>query len=65
MIDTQLACRILNKMGKHLVNAFSSSVDPEQREQLQKALNDLTFMYDVLHLSDTIDCINIEQKPNK
>lgn len=64
MIDKYLARRILNKLGKHLVAAFSAAADPEQREQLQKALNDLTFMYDVLHL-DEADVININSKPIK
>lgn len=62
MIDKVLARRVLNKLGKELVNAFTMAADQEQREQLQKAINDLTFIYDILHLDD-IEVIDISKKP--
>ena len=62
MFDKVLARRVLNKLGKELVNAFTKSADQEQREQLQRAINDLTFMYDILHLDD-IEVIDISKKP--
>ena len=50
MFDAELATRMMNKIGKELVAAMSSQ-DPETvREQLQKALNDHGFLYDILHL---------------
>lgn len=62
MFDKVLARRVLNKLGKELVNAFTLATDQEQREQLQRAINDLTFMYDILHLDD-IEVIDISKKP--
>ena len=62
MFDKVLARRVLNKLGKELVNAFTKATDQEQREQLQKAINDLTFMYDILHL-DEIEVIDISKQP--
>lgn len=58
MFDQTLARRFLNKIGKEIVKGMSSSNQDEVREQLQKALNDITFMYDILHL-DEIECIDI------
>lgn len=62
MFDKVLARRVLNKLGKELVNAFTLATDQEQREQLQRAINDLTFMYDILHLDD-IEVIDISKQP--
>lgn len=59
--DPELARRILNKANKSLVEAFSHSNQSEVRYEIQRAMNDLTFMYDVLHL-DKIEVINIENK---
>lgn len=58
MFDKVLARRILNMLGKNLVAAFTSAANQEQREHLQKAINYLTFMYDILHL-DSIEVIDI------
>ena len=48
------------KKGKEIVKGMSSSNQDEVREQLQKALNDITFMYDILHLDD-IQMIDISK----
>lgn len=64
MFDQTLARRFLNKIGKEIVKAMSSSSQDEVREQLQKALNDITFMYDILHL-DEVECIDISSNPTK
>lgn len=56
--DAELARRILNKTSKELVAAMVSCTDQETRTHVQNALNDMTFMYDVLHL-DEIELINI------
>lgn len=50
--DADLARRILNKANKEMVSAMVSCRDQETRGYLQKAMNDLTFMYDVLHLDE-------------
>lgn len=56
--DADLARRILNKANKALVAGMVSCTDQETREHIQRAMNDLTFMYDVLHL-DEIQMIDI------
>ena len=61
MFDASLARRILNKIGKELVNAMSTA-EGEARNEIKRALNDVAFMYDVLHLDD-IEMINISKKP--
>lgn len=61
MFDADLARRFLNKIGKEVVAAMSSGNDKEVREQLQKALNDIGFMYDILHLNE-IEVIDINRK---
>ena len=57
--DPFLARRVLNKANKELVAAMSSCDDSFVREQIQKAFNDLTFMYDILHLEEEIRMIDI------
>lgn len=52
MFDKFLARKILNKMGKEIASAASTMDLSEVRTELQRALNDLTFMYDILHLDD-------------
>lgn len=59
MYDHELARRILNKANKSLVDAFSHCNQSEVRYEIQRAMNDITFMYDVLHL-DEIEVINID-----
>ena len=61
MFDASLARRMLNKIGNELVNAMQTA-EGETRNEIQRALNDVTFMYDVLHLDD-IEMINISKKP--
>lgn len=61
MFDTALARKILNKIGKELVNAMSTAEDGT-RNEIQRALNDVTFMYDILHL-DEIEIVDISKKP--
>ena len=50
--DADLAVRMLNKLGKELVGAFSTNDKDEQRNLLQKAINDHAFLYDILHLTE-------------
>lgn len=64
MFDKFLARKILNKIGKEVVSARSTSDLNVVSAELQKALNDLTFMYDVLHLDD-IQMIDISNPINK
>lgn len=61
MFDATLARKILNKIGKELVNAMTTA-EGETRNEIQRALNDITFMYDILHLDD-IEVIDISKKP--
>lgn len=65
MYDTDLAVRMLNKMGKELVGAMSTDDKKTQRELLQKALNDHGFLYDILHLGDLSEIQMIDISPNK
>jgi hypothetical protein len=60
MFDKFLARKILNKLGKEITSAASTMDLSEVRTQLQRALNDLTFMYDILHL-DEIQMIDISK----
>ena len=62
MIDKVLARRILNKIWKEVMEAFKVSIEPEVVRQLQRALNDLDFMADILHLED-LEVIDISKKP--
>lgn len=64
MYDKDLARRFLMKINKEVVNAFVLAEEPGQRSELQKAINDITFMYDILHLNDDIQVIDISN-PNK
>lgn len=59
MYDPVLARRILNKANKELVSAMTNCTDNFVRECLQKAFNDLTFMYDILHLDEELKMIDI------
>lgn len=52
MFDKDLARRFLMKINKEVVNAFILAEKDEQRFELQKAINDITLMYDILHLND-------------
>lgn len=62
MIDKVLARRILNKIWKEVMEGFKVSTEPEVVRQLQRALNDLDFMADILHLED-LEVIDISKKP--
>lgn len=63
MIDLSLARRVLNKAGKELSKALADTVLSQDAAALvQKALDDVTFMYDILHL-DEIDAIDIRKNP--
>lgn len=63
MYDPDLALRVMNKIGKELVAAMSSEDPQTVREQLQRALNDHGFLYDILHLgpgwSDELKVLDI------
>lgn len=61
MFDATLARKILNKIGKELVNAMQTA-EGETRNEIQRALNDITFMYDILHL-DEIEVMDISKNP--
>lgn len=64
MIDLSLARRVLNKACKELSKTLADTVISQNATVLiQKALNDITFMFDILHL-DEIDAIDIS-KPTK
>jgi len=63
MIDLSLARRVLNKAGKELTKALADTVlSPDATVLVQKALDDVNFMYDILHL-DEIDAIDIRKNP--
>ena len=62
MFDKVLARRVLNKIWKEVMEAFKVSIEPEVVRQLQRALNDLDFMADILHLED-LEVIDISKKP--
>ena len=65
MIDLTLARRVLNKAGKELSKALADTVLSDDAAVLvQKALDDVTFMYDILHL-DEIDAIDIRKSIDK
>lgn len=59
MFDKDLARRFLIKINKEVVEAFVSTDNPGVRQELQRAINDITFMYDILHLNDDIRVIDI------
>ena len=59
--DAVLARRILNKIGKELLNAMETA-DKETVKEIQRAYNDTVFMYDILHL-DEIEVVDISKKP--
>ena len=63
MFDATLARKILNKIGKELVNAMQTA-EGDTRNEIQRALNDVTFMYDILHL-DEIEVVDISKKTHK
>lgn len=62
MFDKILARRVLNKIWKEVMEAFKVCPDPEVRQQLQRAINDLNFMPDILHLED-LEVIDISKQP--
>lgn len=62
MIDKVLARRVLNKIWKEVTEAFKASTEDDVRRELQRALNDLNFMPDILHLED-LEVIDISNKP--
>ena len=65
MIDLSLARRVLNKAGKELSKTLSDTVLSQDAAVLvQKALDDVTFMYDILHL-DEVDAIDIRKSIDK
>lgn len=65
MIDLTLARRVLNKAGKELSKALADTVlSPDAAALVQKALDDVTFMYDILHL-DEVDAIDIRKSIDK
>ena len=65
MIDLSLARRVLNKAGKELSKALADTVlSPDAAALVQKALDDVTFMYDILHL-DEIEVIDIRKPTTK
>lgn len=64
MYDPILARRVLNKANKELVAGMSNCTDAFVRECIQKAFNDLTFMYDVLHLDEELKMIDISNNNN-
>ena len=65
MIDLSLARRVLNKAGKELSKALADTVLSDDGAALvKKALDDVTFMYDILHL-DEIDAIDIRKPTTK
>lgn len=61
MFDAALARKILNKIWKEVMEGFKVSTEPEVVRQLQRALNDLDFMTDILHL-DEIEVVDISKK---
>lgn len=65
MIDLSLARRILNKAEKELSKALSDTVLSQDAAALvKKALDDINFMYDILHL-DEIEAIDIRKSIDK
>lgn len=64
LFDKVLARRMLNKIWKEVMEGFKVSTEPEVVRQLQRALNDLDFMADILHL-DEIEVIDISKKTHK
>lgn len=65
MYDAELTIKMLSKMGKEIVGAMETEEVKEQRQLLQKLLNDLGFLYDILHLSDISDIQMIDINPTK
>lgn len=50
MFDADLAIRVMNKIGKELVNVMAADNLTDARAYAQKALNEQGLLYDVLHL---------------
>lgn len=61
MFDKELAKRFMIKINKEVVNAFVASNDNDVRQELQRAINDITFMYDILHLNDDLQVIDVNK----
>lgn len=56
--DDLLAYRMLNKINKQLVEAQTKSTEPEVSALINRTFQDVTFLYDVLHIRE-VDVINI------
>lgn len=61
MIDTGLAVRYLNRVGRDMVDGMSKCDDPELRRYFQETLNNVAFLFDILHLNE-LELIDIKQK---
>lgn len=61
MIDHGLAVRYLNRVGSNLVDGMSKTDDTEARRYFQEALNNVSFLYDILHLNE-VEVIDIKTK---
>ena len=61
MIDHGLAIRYLNRVARDLVDGMSKCDDPKVRRYFQEALNNITFLYDILHLNE-IEIIDIKHQ---
>ena len=65
MIDLSLARRVLVKAGRELTQVLSDEqLSTDAHVLIKKALNDVTFMFDILHL-DEIDAIDIRKPTTK
>ena len=60
MFDKFLARKMLNKIWKEIAKAFESCTEEPVRRELQRALNDIAFFPDILHLDD-IEIIDINR----
>lgn len=60
MIDHGLAVRYINRVARDLVDGMSKCNDPETRRYFQEALNNVTFLYDILHLNE-LEIIDIKK----
>lgn len=50
--DKVLAMRVINKAGKEITKGIELTENVKCREELQKALNTILFLPDVLHIDD-------------
>lgn len=64
MIDLYLARKHMAKLGRALIEAYTSRDDEVINKALQTAINEQTFLIDILHL-DEIQALDITpSKPN-